>query len=145
MSRMYFDKGYPVGTFEIGDKVYYIRRKRHSFHIKKECPYCNKTGYIEFKGAVFQCPKCHGEKEYVEVGEMIIEDSDNIKSKECMVTKSDAREIYYTNILSGTVICKQDNGENHYFKYKSDAEKACDEWNKENGTYEKLAKYRAMQ
>lgn len=144
-----FEKGFPVGTFDIGDRYYYTRLKTHRFHIKKECPYCNKTGNIEYKGAIFPCPKCHGNKDYIEVKEKIVvnshDDENVIRSKIIMTNRNESREIYYTDNFIGIVICRLDNGENNYFKDKEEAQAACDIWNKENSVKERLEKYSVME
>ncbi len=42
--------GYPVGTFKLGQKIYYIKDKEHNFKFHKKCEYCDNTGYILIKG-----------------------------------------------------------------------------------------------
>lgn len=104
-----FKKGFPVGTFDIGDKFYRTRFKTHRFRVKRECPYCNKTGHIEFKGAIFPCPKCHGDIDYIEVEEKVVERSNEnvISSKIAMIDKNKGlREIYYTDNFLGLVVIK---------------------------------------
>lgn len=141
-----FNKGFPVGTFNIGDKVYHIRIHAHHFYVPKDCPYCNKTGYIEFKGKIFRCPECDGSKKYIGVDEMMIDDEiERIKSKITMSYQNESREIYYTDNFLGIVIFLNDNGQCYYFKTKDEAKQVCDEFNTKNNVFEQLRYYKEME
>ena len=134
-----FENGFPTGTFDIGDKVYHVRINTHRFSLPEECPYCNSTGSIEFKGKIFRCPECNGRRKVLSVDEMEVEsETDQIQSKVTMIWKNDSRELYYTDKFLGLLICLQDNGDCRYFKTREEAQKICDAFNAKNNVYKQL-------
>lgn len=139
-----FEKGFPEGTFDIDDKVYHVSIYTHRFNIPNDCPYCNNTGYIEFKGKIFNCPECNGYKKHVEVKEMVIDEKvDHIKSKITMLSsENDSREIYYTDNFLGIMICLNNDGQRYYFRSKDEAKQVCDEFNTKNNVFEQLRFYK---
>lgn len=137
-----YKRGFNVGTFDIGDTVYYTGICTHRFWIPADCPYCSTTGHIEFKGKIFSCPECHGKKNCIAVQEKVIEDSHKIYSKITMISSNGAKEIYYTDEFLGVVICLQEDGECRYFKSKQEAQQVCDEFNIRNNVFEQLRFYK---
>lgn len=139
-----FDKvGYPVGTFELGQKIYGIKNKKHRFKFHRKCEYCNNTGLVLIKGREFECPACRGEYTYKEVTEKIIDDYDiRVQGVVTFKNKKNTYEIYATGSEGyGLQIQKCDDGINTYFGTKEEAQAACEKFNREHNVDLYLKKY----
>ena len=135
--------GYPVGTFKLGQKIYHIMDKKHSFKFHKKCEYCDNTGYVSIKGRKFICPACKGEYTYKEIIEKIIDDYDiKIGSIITFQNKKGFYECYAIGSEGyGLQIHKCDDGSNMYFGTKEKAEEVCKKFNKEHNVDLYLEEY----
>lgn len=135
--------GYPVGTFKLGQKIYHIINKTHSFNLHKKCEYCNSTGYVLIKGKEFTCPACKGEHTYKEVIEKIVDDDDiRVRSIITFQNKKNAYEYYATGSNGcGLQIRRCDDGTNVYFETMEEAQEACEKFNKEHNVDLYLEEY----
>lgn len=139
-------KGYEAGTFKIGQLVYPIRNKRHTFTFHKECAYCDNTGKVNIKGKEFTCPNCNCQLEYKEVIEKIVAEPVKVKAVLNFKNRNKSLEMYSTESSGfGLKICKQDNGDNQYFASQEEAQKECDKINMDNKTDILIGKYKRLE
>lgn len=146
----YEDKGYPVGTFKLGQRLWSISSKQYRFYFDKECMYCDNTGYIKVKDTKFICPSCKNKKDTKIVKETVLDDM--LNTKEMLTVRSITRFINnkgecetYSSSSSGNglIIQKDIYGNNYFFASKELAQEACDKINEKNNVKELLTKYRA--
>lgn len=138
------NKGYEVGTFKIGQTIYYVKDKVHRFRFHRECAYCDNKGTVLIKERKFTCPYCKGVFDTKEITELVVADKkEKIRSIIEFKNKNKSREIY-TNGSNGygIIICKRDNGSNRYFRSKKEAQEVCDKYNKENNVYLLIEEYK---
>lgn len=144
------DKGYPVGTFKLRQRLWTISSKQYRFYFNKECMYCDSTGYIKVKDAKFICPCCKNKKDTKIVKETVL--NDMLNTKEMLTVRSITRfinekrayEIYSTSPSGvGLMIQRNEDGNNYFFASKELAQEACDKINEKNNVKELLTKYRA--
>lgn len=142
------EKMLPAGTFEVGQKVWWAHMKTHRFWVHKECPYCDNTGKIEYKGKIFTCPDCDDRSDLREVNQLVVQpDPEKIMSKVTLENFNEEPREYYTTDENGLGIIIQKGKDNilHYFPTKEEAQRFCDDYNKENFVYQDIERFKKIE
>lgn len=144
------ERGYPVGTFKLGQKVWHVTERTHLFHIKEPCVFCDDTGFVLIKGHAFTCPACHNQVKSVIVKERFVDDNftmmNKINSVITIANDKENREIYGTEPNGGGFIIQMGaDGGNWYFASLEEAEQACAEYNEKHAVKRTLAVMQSKQ
>lgn len=142
------DKMLPVDTFIIGQQVWCVHTYSHRFWIHEECTYCKNSGKITYKGKIFECPNCNDRTYRVEVKQMIVDDDPvKINSKITLENNgSEPREYYATDKDGlGWLIQKSESGNLNFYSTKEEAQKYCDNYNKEKMVYQDIERYKKIE
>ena len=119
--------------FEVGQKVFLIKKDRKVIENKEKCKICNGEGHIIFKGYTMSCPECEGNKEICVDSNII--DNYFIDKKPHAITsigiKITAKGSNLTYMIDGKPFERKKVGENEIFPTQEEAETRCNELNKE--------------
>lgn len=119
--------------FEVGQKVFLIKKDRKVIENKEKCKICNGEGHIVFKGYTMSCPECEGSK-YICVDSNIVDNYFTDKKPHTITSigiKTTAKESKLTYMIDGKAYERKKVSENEIFATREEAENRCNELNKE--------------
>ena len=120
--------------FDVGQEVFHLKETRKVIENRQTCKICNGVGHITYKGYTISCPECHGHRFACANSKImnvysVDERTHTITSIGITITAKSVKKPRYK--IDGDRFERKNVEENALFATREEAEKRCNELNRE--------------